>query len=124
MSISILGPNLLCQRSLEFTSPIGRFRSFEAGSLLIRRERLIVAFATGDQDNVEKILKEEQQGIYREDFLYEHSLIEIQKGRFHSAERLRLPALGQTSKAKNALVGDLLGPGRCRSRKGHARPTL
>jgi len=59
---------------------------------LIRRERLIVAFATGDQDNVEKILKEEEQGNYREDFLHEHSLIAIQQGRFHSAERLRLQA--------------------------------
>jgi tetratricopeptide (TPR) repeat protein len=61
-----------------------------------------VAFATGDRDNVEKILKEEERGSYREDFLYEHSLIEIQQGRFHSAERLRLQALGPTSKASNA----------------------
>ena len=68
-------------------------------NLLIRRERLIVAFATGDRDNVEKILKEEEQGKYREDFLREHSLIEIQQGRFQSAERLRLQALGPTSKA-------------------------
>jgi eukaryotic-like serine/threonine-protein kinase len=68
---------------------------------LIRRERLIVAFATGDRDNVEKILDEEKRGSYREDFLHEHSLIEIQQGRFHSAERLRLQALGRTSKATN-----------------------
>jgi len=67
--------------------------------LLIRRERLIVAFATGDRGNVEKILKEEERGSHREDFLHEHSLIEIQRGRFHSAERLRLQDLGQTSKA-------------------------
>ncbi len=65
---------------------------------LIRRERLIVAFATGDRDNVEKILKQEERGSYRQDFLYEHALIEIQQGRFHSAERLRLEALGPTSK--------------------------
>jgi DNA-binding winged helix-turn-helix (wHTH) protein/predicted negative regulator of RcsB-dependent stress response len=63
-------------------------------SLLIRRERLIVAFATGDRESVEKILKEEEQGSHREDFLHEHSLIEIQQGRFQSAERLRLRALG------------------------------
>jgi len=61
-----------------------------------------VAFATGDRDNVEKILKEEERGSYREAFLHEHSLIEIQQGRFHSAERLRLQALGRTSKASNA----------------------
>jgi DNA-binding winged helix-turn-helix (wHTH) protein len=69
---------------------------------LIRRERLIVAFATGDRDSVEKILEEEERGSYRKDFLHEHSLIEIQQGRFHSAERLRLQALRPTSKASNA----------------------
>ncbi len=68
---------------------------------LIRRERLIVAFATGDRDNVEKILQEEERGKYREDFLYEHSLIEIQRGRFHSAESLRLQTSGPTWKASN-----------------------
>jgi DNA-binding winged helix-turn-helix (wHTH) protein/tetratricopeptide (TPR) repeat protein len=71
-------------------------------SSLIRRERLIVAFATGDRDNVEKILQQEEQGKYREDFRYEHALIEIQRGRFQSAERLRLQALGPTPKASNA----------------------
>jgi len=60
-----------------------------------------VAFATGDRNNVEKILKEEERGRYREDFLLEHSLIEIQQGRFHSAERLRLQALGPILKASN-----------------------
>src|SRR6202012_3163502 len=65
---------------------------------LIRRERLIVAFATRDRDNVEKILKEEEQGPYREAFLNEHSLIDVQQGRFNSAERLRLTASGLPSK--------------------------
>jgi DNA-binding winged helix-turn-helix (wHTH) protein/Flp pilus assembly protein TadD len=69
---------------------------------LIRRERLIVAFATGDRENVEKILTEEERGSYRADFLNEHALIEIQQGRFQSAERLRLQASAQTSKAGNA----------------------
>ena len=67
-------------------------------SLLIRRERLIVAFATGDSDSVEKILKAEEQGSHREDFLHEHSLIEVQRGHLQSAERLRLQALGPNSK--------------------------
>jgi tetratricopeptide (TPR) repeat protein len=71
-------------------------------SLLIRRERLILAFATGDRDNVERILKEEEPGRYREDFLFEHSLIEIQQGRFRSAARLRLQPLRPTSKDSNA----------------------
>jgi tetratricopeptide (TPR) repeat protein len=61
-----------------------------------------VAFATGDRDNVERILKEEEPGRYREDFLFEHSLIEIQQGRFRSAERLRLQPLRPISKDSNA----------------------
>jgi DNA-binding winged helix-turn-helix (wHTH) protein/tRNA A-37 threonylcarbamoyl transferase component Bud32/tetratricopeptide (TPR) repeat protein len=96
-------------QSIRFASRFNEAKSWLAkadalklDNLLIRRERLIVAFATGDRDNVEKILKEEERGSYREDFLHEHSLIEIQQGRFHSAERLRLQALGRTSKATNA----------------------
>jgi eukaryotic-like serine/threonine-protein kinase len=96
-------------QSIRFASRFSEAKSWLAkadalkfDSSLIRRERLIVAFAAGDRDNVEKILKEEERGSYREDFLYEHSLIEIQQGRFDSAERLRLQAVGRTSKASNA----------------------
>jgi eukaryotic-like serine/threonine-protein kinase len=96
-------------QSIRFASRFNEAKSWLAkadalklDNSLIRRERLIVAFATGDRDNVEKILKEEERGSYREDFLHEHSLIEIQQGGFHSAERLRLQAWGRTSKAGNA----------------------
>src|SRR5882762_553883 len=96
-------------QSIRFASRFNEAKSWLANAealkldnSLIRRERLIVAFATGDRDNVEKILKEEERGSYREDFLHEHSLIEIHQGHFHSAERLRLQALGRTSKASNA----------------------
>ena len=96
-------------QSIRFASRFNEAKSWLAkadalklDNSLIRRERLIVAFATGDRNNVEKILKEEERGSYREDFLHEHSLIEIQQGRFHSAERLRLQASGRTSKASNA----------------------
>jgi len=96
-------------QSIRFASRFNEAKSWLAkadalkfDNSLIRRERLIVAFATGDRDSVEKILKEEEQGSYREDFLHEHSLIEIQQGRFRSAERLRLQAWGRTSKAGNA----------------------
>jgi eukaryotic-like serine/threonine-protein kinase len=71
---------------------------FKFDNVLIRRERLIVAFATGDQANVEQILATEEQGNYRQDFLHEHSLIEIQRGRFHSAARLRLQAAEQANR--------------------------
>jgi eukaryotic-like serine/threonine-protein kinase len=93
-------------QSIRYASRFSEAKSWLANAdalkfdnLLIRRERLIVAFATSDRDNVEKILKDEEQGKYREDFLHEHSLIEIQQGRFHSAESLRLQASGPTSKA-------------------------
>jgi DNA-binding winged helix-turn-helix (wHTH) protein len=96
-------------QSIRFASRFNEAKSWLAkadalklDNSLIRRERLIVAFATGDRDNVENILKEEERGSYREDFLHEHSLIEIQEGRFHSAERLRLQALGRISKDSNA----------------------
>ena len=96
-------------QSIRFASRFNEAKSWLAkadalklDNSLIRRERLIVAFATGDRDNVEKILKEEERGSYREEFLHEHSLIEIQQGHFHSAERLRLQALGRTSKTGDA----------------------
>jgi DNA-binding winged helix-turn-helix (wHTH) protein len=96
-------------QSIRFASRFNEAKSWLAkadalklDNSLIRRERLIVAFATGDRDNVERILQAEERGSYREDFLYEHALIEIQQGRFDSAERLRLQALGPTSKASNA----------------------
>ncbi len=89
-------------RFSEAKSWLAKADALKLDNSLIRRERLIVAFATGDRENVEKILKEEERGSYREAFLHEHSLIEIQQGRFHSAERLRLQAWGRTSKAGNA----------------------
>jgi DNA-binding winged helix-turn-helix (wHTH) protein/Flp pilus assembly protein TadD len=96
-------------QSIRFASRFSEAKSWlaEADALkldnsLIRRERLIVAFATGDRDTVEKILKQEEQGSYREDFLDEHSSIDIQQGHFHSAEHRRMEAFGQTSKATNA----------------------
>jgi eukaryotic-like serine/threonine-protein kinase len=86
----------------EAKSWLAKADALKFDSLLIRRERLIVAFATGDRGTVEKILQDEERGRYRQDFLHEHSLIEIQRGRFHSAERLRLQALRQNSQDSNA----------------------
>jgi len=96
-------------QSIRFASRFNEAKSWLAkadvlkfDNSLIRRERLIVAFATGDRDNVEKILQQEEQGKFREDFLYEHALIEIQQGRFQSAARLRQQASAQTSKSSDA----------------------
>jgi eukaryotic-like serine/threonine-protein kinase len=84
-------------RFSEAKSWLARADDLKLDNSLIRRERLIVAFATGDRLSVEKILKQEEQGRYREEFLMEHATIEIQQGRLHSAERLRLQALGRSS---------------------------
>jgi len=112
-------------RFSEAKSWLGEADALKLDNSVIRHERLIVAFATGDRVNVEKILKEEERGNHREDFLREHSLIEIQQGRFHSADRLRRQALGRTSKASNADWWVVpIGPGGCRSRKGRASSTL
>ena len=86
----------------EAKSWLDKAEALKFDNSLIRRERVIVAFATGDQDKVEKILKKEEGGRYREDFLHEHSLIEIQRGRFHAAERLRQQAWGPTATTGNA----------------------
>ena len=86
----------------EAKSWLARADALKFDTLLIRRERLIVAFATGDRNTVEKILTEEEKGKYREDFLHEHSLLEIQRGRFHSAQRLRLEASEHNPQQHNA----------------------
>ena len=95
-------------RFSEAKSWLAKADALKLDNSLIRRERLIVAFATGERENVEKILKEEEGGSYREEFLDEHSSIEIQQGRFHSAERLRLQALGPTLKPGKADWGMVL----------------
>jgi DNA-binding winged helix-turn-helix (wHTH) protein len=86
----------------EAKSWLSKADALKFDTLLIRRERLIVAFATGDRNIVEKILTEEEQGKYREDFLHEHSLLEIQQGRFHSSERLRQEASEHNPQQHNA----------------------
>ena len=74
---------------------------------MVRNERLFVLFATGDRDGVEKILAEGERGSDRKDVLLKHALIETQQGRFRSAERLRLQALGHSSKAKDIVLAAL-----------------
>jgi tetratricopeptide (TPR) repeat protein len=91
----------LASRFSEAKSWLAKADALKFDISVIRMERLRVAFATGDRDTVEKILKEEEQGSYREDFLLEHCLIEIHQGRFHSAEG-HSHALAQSSKASHA----------------------
>jgi hypothetical protein len=71
-------------------------------NLLIRRERLIVALITQDQPRADAILKDEEKGKNRDDFLFEHSLLETQRGRLQSADRIRQDRLGQVAKPANA----------------------
>src|ERR1700722_6806786 len=87
----------------EAKSWLAKADALQFDTLLIRRERLIVAFASGDRDAVEKILKEEDQGKYRADFMHEHALIEIQRGRFQSAGEMRQQAAQLNPKDNNAI---------------------
>jgi eukaryotic-like serine/threonine-protein kinase len=80
---------------------IAKADSLKFDNSLIRRERLIVAFATGERDSVEKILKDEERGKYREEFLHEQSLIEAQRGHLDFAARLRHQAFEQNPKPGN-----------------------
>jgi tetratricopeptide (TPR) repeat protein len=91
----------VASRFIEAKSWLAKADALKFDSSEIRRERLIVLFATGDRDGVEKILAEGERGSDRRDALLNHALIEIQQGRFRSAERLRLQAFGPTSKTKD-----------------------
>jgi serine/threonine protein kinase/tetratricopeptide (TPR) repeat protein len=68
---------------------------------IIRYERLMVLFATGDRDGLAKILAEGERGGDRINALLNHAVIETQQGRFRSAERLRLQAFGIPSQTSD-----------------------
>jgi serine/threonine protein kinase/Flp pilus assembly protein TadD len=83
----------LASRFIEAKSWLDKADALKFDNPTIRYERLLVLFATGDRDGVEKVLAEGERGTDRRDVLLGHALIEIQQGRFRSAERLRLQAL-------------------------------
>jgi eukaryotic-like serine/threonine-protein kinase len=89
----------VASRFIEATSWLAKADALKFDDPLIRQERLMVLFATGDRDGLAKVLAEGERGSNRRDVLLNHALIEIQQGRFHSAERLRLQAFGLPSKA-------------------------
>jgi len=88
-------------RFIEAKSWLDKVDPLQLDSPGIRFDRLVVLFATGDRDGVEKIFAEGERGSDRRDILLNHAWIETQQGRFRSAERLRLQASGRTSKASN-----------------------
>jgi len=89
----------LASRFIEAKSWLAKADALKFDSPLIREERLMVLFATGDRDGVEKILAEGERGSNRRDALLNHALIEIQQGRSRSAEQLRLRAFELPSNA-------------------------
>ena len=89
----------VASRFIEAKSWLDKADALKFDNPHIREERLIVLFATGDRDGVDKILSEGERGSYRKYVLLDHALIEIQQGRFRSAERLRLQAFGLPSQA-------------------------
>jgi len=88
----------VASRFIEAKSWLAKADALRFDSPLIRAERLSVLFATGDRDGLEKILTEEERGRDRRKALLNHASVEIQQGRFRSAERLRLQAFGLPSK--------------------------
>jgi len=84
----------LASRFIEAKSWLDKADALKFDNPTIREERLLVLFATGDRDGVEKILAEEERGSDR----ITHAIIETQQGRLRSAEQLRLQSFGLTSK--------------------------
>src|SRR6266404_6101942 len=83
----------LASRFIEAKSWLAKADALAFDNAEIRQERLVVLFATGDRDGVEKNLAEGEQGGARRDVLIKNSWIETCQGRFRSAERLHLQAL-------------------------------
>jgi eukaryotic-like serine/threonine-protein kinase len=88
----------VASRFLEAKSWLAKADALKFDSPAIRRESMLVLFATGDRDDLAKVLAEGERGSNRRDVLLDHALIETQQGRFRSAERLRLQAFGPTAK--------------------------
>jgi len=84
----------LASRFNEAKSWLAKTDALKFDNPTTRQEKLLVLFATGDRDGVEKILAEEERGSDRRDVLLTHAIIETQQGRFRSAEQLRLQAFG------------------------------
>lgn len=91
----------VASRFIEAKSWLAKADALKFDDPRIRYERLLVLFATGDRDGVERILAEGERGSDRRDVLLNHAIIETQQGRFRSAERLRLQAFELLSKATN-----------------------
>jgi DNA-binding winged helix-turn-helix (wHTH) protein/Flp pilus assembly protein TadD len=91
----------LASRFIEAKSWLAKADALKFDNPKIRLERLFVLFATGDRDDLEKILAEGERGRDRRDVLLNHALIETHQGRFRSAERLRLQALALPSKGRD-----------------------
>ncbi len=87
----------LASRFIEARSWLAKADALKFDNPDIRGGRLVVLFATGDRDGVEKLLAEGERGSDRRDVLLNHAWIETQQGRFRSAERLRLQAFGAPS---------------------------
>jgi eukaryotic-like serine/threonine-protein kinase len=87
----------LASRFIEAKSWLAKADALKFDNPEIRQERLVVLFATGDRDGVEKTLAEGEQGSTRRDVLIKNSWIETWQGRFRSAERMHLQALENPS---------------------------
>src|SRR5262249_41652434 len=82
----------LASRFSEAKSWLAKVNAHDLENPELQQERLMLAFATGNRGEVERIL--EGGGNQRKTLSLFHAILEIQQGRFRSAERLRLQASG------------------------------
>jgi serine/threonine protein kinase/tetratricopeptide (TPR) repeat protein len=94
----------VASKFIEAKSWLAKADALKFDNLGIQLERLTVLFATGDRDGLAKFLAEAERGSNRRDILISHAYIETQQGRFRSAERLRLQALGLPSKTPDIIA--------------------
>jgi eukaryotic-like serine/threonine-protein kinase len=91
----------VASRFIDAKSWLAKADALRFDNPLIRQERPLVLFATGDHEGLAKILAEGERGSDRINALRVHAFIETQQGRFRSAERLRLQAFGDSSQTTN-----------------------
>jgi eukaryotic-like serine/threonine-protein kinase len=84
--------NIVAGRLNDARSRLAQSEALEFDSLGLRTDRLQIAFIDADRATLDRIFDEEAHGPNRVLFLREHSRFEAVRGRFDSADRLRVQA--------------------------------
>jgi tetratricopeptide (TPR) repeat protein len=84
--------NINASRFSEARSWLTQAEALKFDSVVLRVQRLRLAFIEGDRGTLDRIFDGEAHGPNRVDFMREQSRFESQQGRFESADRLQLEA--------------------------------